>query len=55
MKARAYRGSRYALTISLFFGMFVLFLLNYVVGALIVFGLGFAILQIVNAKYQKEL
>lgn len=55
MKAGLYRAIKYALSLLLFFGMFYSAMQKQVLAALVIFGAGFAILQIVNVKYKKEL
>lgn len=55
MKAGLYRVIKYTLTFTIFSGMFFSVIQGQVVAALVIFGVGFAILQIVNAKYKKEL
>jgi hypothetical protein len=55
MKDGMYRAIKYALTFTIFFGMFYSAMQKQVLEALVIFGAGFAILQIVNVKYKKEL
>lgn len=55
MKAGMYRAIKYALTFTIFFCMFYSAMQKQVLAALVIFGAGFAILQIVNVKYKKEL
>jgi uncharacterized MnhB-related membrane protein len=55
MKDGMYRAIKYALTFTIFFGMIYSVMQKQVLAALVIFGAGFAILQIVNVKYKKEL
>jgi len=55
VKTSTFRAIKYTLTFSIFFGMLFAVMHNQVVVVLAIFAVGFAILQIVNAKYKKEL
>jgi hypothetical protein len=54
MNSKFYSIIRVILTAVVLVGMLIAFLLNQVIIGLVVFGLGFAILQIVKVKYRKD-